>query len=156
MIFKNYFENQILFCFYLSYLIDLPQNWVSVLGVLDQLDLFILKQACTPSLNTQSCIKGLLGIRDFCFWAVLAAGPVLKKKVGGRLWATFEGVFVCLWGQKYIFYFFENTIASALKSCIIPFLQKIEKKNLTPNHEKTGFFQGCADSQIWMYYIKVS
>ena len=38
-----------------------------------------------PSLNTQSCIKGLLGVRDFCFWAIWAAGPVLKKKVGGRL-----------------------------------------------------------------------
>ena len=23
-----------------------------------------------PSLNTQSCIKGLLVVRDFCFWAV--------------------------------------------------------------------------------------
>ena len=38
-----------------------------------------------PSLNTQSCIEGLLGVRYFCFWAVWAAGPVLKKKVGGRL-----------------------------------------------------------------------
>jgi hypothetical protein len=36
-----------------------------------------------PSLNTQSCIKGLLGVRDFCFWAIWAAGPVLKKKVRG-------------------------------------------------------------------------
>ena len=35
-----------------------------------------------PSLNTHSCIKGLLGVQDFCFWAVWAAGPVLKKKVG--------------------------------------------------------------------------
>ena len=50
-----------------------------------------------PSLNTQSCIKGLLVVRDFCFWAVWAAGPVLKKKVGGQLWASFECVF---------FYFF--------------------------------------------------
>ena len=23
-----------------------------------------------PSLNTQSCIRGLLVVRDFCFWAV--------------------------------------------------------------------------------------
>ena len=29
-----------------------------------------LKQSDVPSLNTQSCIKGLLGVRDFCFWAV--------------------------------------------------------------------------------------
>ena len=38
-----------------------------------------------PSLNTQSCIKGLLGVRDFYFWAVLAARPVQKKKGLGRL-----------------------------------------------------------------------
>ena len=34
-------------------------------------------QLCTyPSLNTQSCIKGLLGVRDFCFWVVWAARSV--------------------------------------------------------------------------------
>ena len=59
---------------------------------------FFFQQSCTnykynvPSLNTQSCIKGLLVKRDFCFWAVWAAGPVLQKKLG-RLWATFEGAF---------------------------------------------------------------
>jgi hypothetical protein len=31
-----------------------------------------------PSLNTQSCIKGLLVAQDFCFLAVLADRPVLK------------------------------------------------------------------------------
>ena len=30
----------------------------------------------SPSLNTQFCIKGLLVVLDFCFWAVWAAGPV--------------------------------------------------------------------------------
>ena len=35
-----------------------------------------------PSLNTQSCIKGLLVLWDLCFWAVWAAGPVHKKKLG--------------------------------------------------------------------------
>jgi hypothetical protein len=39
-----------------------------------------------PSLNTQFCIKGLLVVQDFCYWAVWAAGLVLKKKV----WADFE------------------------------------------------------------------
>ena len=38
------------------------------------------------SLNTQSFIKVLLVVRDFCFWAVWAAGPVLKKK----FWANYE------------------------------------------------------------------
>ena len=36
----------------------------------------------TPRLNTQSCIKGLFLVQDFCFWAVWAARPVHKKKVG--------------------------------------------------------------------------
>ena len=37
----------------------------------------------TSSLNTQSCIKGLLVVWDFCFWAVWAAGPVhTQKKLG--------------------------------------------------------------------------
>ena len=35
-----------------------------------------------PSLNTQSCIRGLSVVWDFCFLAVWAAGPVLKKKLG--------------------------------------------------------------------------
>ena len=57
-----------------------------------------------PSLNTQSCIKGLLGVRGICFWAVWAAGPVLKKKV----WANYEqllrAVFLCFHEQKnYLF-----------------------------------------------------
>ena len=34
------------------------------------------EQRQDPSLNTQSCIKGVLVVRDFCFWAGLAAGPV--------------------------------------------------------------------------------
>ena len=54
----------------------------------------------SPSLNTQSCIKGLLGVQYFCFWAVWAAWLVLKKKVGGQLWATFEGGFFMLLGSK--------------------------------------------------------
>ena len=32
-----------------------------------------------PSLNTQSCNKGLFVARDFCFWKVWAAGPVHEK-----------------------------------------------------------------------------
>jgi hypothetical protein len=55
-----------------------------------------------PSLDTQSCIKGLLVVRDFCF---LAAGPVLKKKV----WVDYEqllrSVFLCFRGQKFFIFF---------------------------------------------------
>ena len=79
-----------------------------------------------PSLNTQSCIKGLLVVRDFCFWAVWAAGPVHKKKVGGRLWATFEGGFFMFSGSKF-FIFFLKTLSSALKSCIRFFIFLLPK-----------------------------
>ena len=43
-------------------------------------DLLQKKQVCNPSLNTQSCIKGLLVAKNFCFWVVWAARTVLKKK----------------------------------------------------------------------------
>ena len=55
--------------------------------------IFNLQKRINPSLNTQFCIKGLLVVRNFCFWAVWAAGQVHKKKVGGRFWATFWGRF---------------------------------------------------------------
>ena len=32
-----------------------------------------------PSLNTQSCVKVLLVVQDFCFWAVWAAEPVKSR-----------------------------------------------------------------------------
>ena len=63
-----------------------------------------------PSLNTQSCIKWLLVVWDFCFCSVCAAGPVHTKKFWGRLSATFEVGFVKFWRPN----FFQNTIASAL------------------------------------------
>ena len=67
----------------------------------------VTKQSCNnPSLNTQSCNKGLLVVRDFCFWAVLAAGPMQKKKGLGRLWATFEGGFFIFSGAKNYFKIF--------------------------------------------------
>ena len=81
-----------------------------------------------PSLNTQSCIKGLLVVRDFCFWAVWAAGPVLKKK----FWADYEQLlrafFHVFRGKKNVI-FFLNIVESALKSCIKWSLKKW-KKNL--------------------------
>ena len=59
-----------------------------------------------PSLNTQSCIKGLWVVRDFCFWAYWAARPVLKKKI----WADYEQLlragFSCFQGQKKCKFFF--------------------------------------------------
>ena len=43
-----------------------------------------------PSLNIQSCIKGLLVVRAFCFWAVWAAGPVhTEKKHSGPIMSNF-------------------------------------------------------------------
>ena len=32
-----------------------------------------------PSLNTQSCIMRFLVVQDICFYAIWAAGPVLKE-----------------------------------------------------------------------------
>ena len=68
-----------------------------------------------PSLNTQSCIKGLLVVQDFCFWAVQADGPVLKKK----FWADYEqllrAVFSCFQRQKKCQTFFKSTVASSKK-----------------------------------------
>ena len=57
-----------------------------------------------PSLNTQSCIKGLLVVRDFCFWAIWAvgaAGSVHKKKLG-----AFEGGFFMFLGSENVLIFF--------------------------------------------------
>ena len=72
---------------------------------------------CNPSLNTQSCIKGLLVVRDFGFWAVWTAGPVHKKKFRADYEQLLRMFFSFFRGQ--FFFFFENTIASALKSCMI-------------------------------------
>jgi hypothetical protein len=35
--------------------------------------------------NTHFCMKGHLVVRDFCFWAILAARPVLRKKINYEL-----------------------------------------------------------------------
>ena len=42
----------------------------------------VFKFGLFPNLNIQSCNIELLVVRDFDFWAVWAAGPVLKKKLG--------------------------------------------------------------------------
>ena len=76
-----------------------------------------------PNLNTQSCIKGLLVVQDFCFWAIWAAGPVHW----GRLWLTLEGGFFHVFGVK-MFFFFLNSITSPLKSCLINIFFLIKKK----------------------------
>ena len=50
-----------------------------------------------PSLDTQSCIKGLLVVLDFCFWAIWA---VLNKE----LWDSYEQLlrpfFMFIWAKK--------------------------------------------------------
>ena len=54
-------------------------------------------------------------VRDFCFWAVWAAGPVLKKKLGANYEQLLREVFSCFRGKKYN----ENTTASVLRNWII-------------------------------------
>ena len=49
-----------------------------------------------PGLSTQSCIKGLFVVLDFCFLAVWAAGLVHKKSLGpimSNFWGRFFHVF---------------------------------------------------------------
>ena len=72
-----------------------------------------------PSLNTQSCIKGLLGVRDFCFWAVWAAGPVQKKRWGADYEQLLRVVFFIFSGAKKILNFFcpRKHEKTSLKSC---------------------------------------
>ena len=53
----------------------------------------------TLSLNTQSGIKGLLVVRDFCFRAVWADGPVHKTKLGADYEQLLRAVFSCLRGH---------------------------------------------------------
>ena len=88
------------------------------------------------SKNAQSCIKGLLSARDFCFQAVL------KKKINNELWATLEGAFyvfmdiknvffektyIVIWNTKkldnisvmnFIFYFFSNFVFASKQTNI--------------------------------------
>ena len=51
--------------------------------------------ASNPSLNTKSCIKWLLMVRDFCFWVVWQTSPVLKKKLGADYEQFLRAVFSC-------------------------------------------------------------
>ena len=57
------------------------------------------QQGTGPSLNTQSCIKGLLVVWDYFFWAVWAAGPVMKKKLGANNKQLMRAVFFMFWGE---------------------------------------------------------
>ena len=68
------------------------------------------------------CVKQSHAGRHFfgtenVIWA--GFGPIgnTEKKSLGRLWATFQDGFFMFSGE--FFYFFENVVASALKSCII-------------------------------------
>ena len=59
-------------------------------------------------------------------------GPVdnTEKQIWGRLWATFEGSFFMFLGAKKQFnLFFNNIVASALKSCINWSWKKKKKKS---------------------------
>ena len=51
------------------------------------------KMLSDPSLNTQSCIKKLLVVQDFWFWAVWVAGPVHKKESGAYYEQLLRSIF---------------------------------------------------------------
>ena len=44
-------------------------------------------------LNTQSCIKGLFGVRDFCFWVIWVAWPSWVP-IMSNFWGLFFHVFM--------------------------------------------------------------
>ena len=72
-------------------------------GIFCQIIFVLINSNPDPSLNTQSCIKGLFVVWDFCFWAVWAARPVLKKKGCGPIKSNFWGDFLCFQGQQIFF-----------------------------------------------------
>ena len=49
-------------------------------------------------------------VRDFCFLVIWVAGPEQKKKVSGRLWATFEGGFFMFSEEKQIYRFWIHIV----------------------------------------------
>ena len=57
------------------------------------------------TLHSQSCIEGLLMIRDFCFWVDWAAGPVHKKKLEPDSEQLLRAVFACFGGQNLLIFF---------------------------------------------------
>ena len=66
--------------------------------------------------NTQFYIKELLVVQDFCFWAIWAAGPILKKKLG-TIMSNFWGPFFHLFMSKklnnefcVLFHFFQDWV----------------------------------------------
>ena len=70
----------------------------------------VLNAQCVSATNkrTDACwdIFMIWKINSGLVWA---AGPVLEKKVWGRLWATFEGVFFMFsWAKKRKFFFWKN------------------------------------------------
>ena len=75
-------------------------NWRQVIFIIQLF--FGFPQSKYPVLP-QSCIKGIWGVRDFCFWVFWD-----WKKVEGRLWATFEGIFFHVFGVKRFFLFFKK------------------------------------------------
>ena len=84
-------------------------------------------------------------------------GWTVGKRGLGRFWATFWWFFHFFGVKKNFKFFFENTIASALKNCIIPFWpRKHEKntffraKNLSVNTWRSGP-DFC--SHLWLYSL---
>ena len=73
-------------------------------------------------------LRGFWGYRIFAFGPIGQPGQYGKKRVGTDYEQLLSAFFHVFGVKIFIFIFFENTIASALKSCIIPFLQKKNSK----------------------------
>ena len=57
-------------------------------------------------LNTQSCIQGLLVVRDFCLRVVRVAGRVRKEKFEADYEQLLMAVFSCFQGSNFFKSFF--------------------------------------------------
>ena len=77
-------------------------NWRQVIFIIQLF--FGFPQSKYPVLP-QSCIKGIWGVRDFCFWVVW---PVLKKSWGPIMSNVWGHFFSCFRGQKIFFIFKKN------------------------------------------------
>ena len=88
---------------------------------------------CTSQSKYPVLHLGAFGGTGFLFLGRLGSrASIEKKRLGADYEQLLRAVFSSFRGQIFFLNFFENTIASALKSCIIPFLQKKLKNFLSP------------------------
>ena len=81
-----------------------------------------LNICCISQIRRQRVLGHIYNMKNQ-FWAGLGSQAVLvKKKVWGRLWATFEArFFMFSWAKNNFNFFFENIVAFTLKKISLAF-----------------------------------